>query len=330
MPLTSEFVAAATDLWPLSPRDFYPIVDDAPDGVRVMSADQSRASRRILKRGGADYYEYRDTATTRLASFRPEWIRPLAVVDDENVSNQLIQWNDGHFLYQLTYFLGEVNFYYEYEGARYCERMHRGDSCVILPFVPHTFASRNANQLGLILALTFGGQLNGDTRQELSALGLSTARPFFSLQRTSATAAGTAIKFYLNSTGHTVASLSEWSLLDVERLSSIVTGETAPTHAELARIAGALQVSVCDLMPGSHERNRGAELLFSSEAKTWFYPDRDAPAYRFRELASSPSSCTLLEGSSLTSLQVQLLIRRDGLNTVCTSMGTIWDRAPFI
>jgi len=46
--------------------------NDCPDGVLLYRAVDSLASARVFQRGGADYYEYRDTATSRLSSFRPE------------------------------------------------------------------------------------------------------------------------------------------------------------------------------------------------------------------------------------------------------------------
>ena len=37
-----------------------------------------------MQRKGRDYYEYRDTAMSRNAPFRPEWIRVLQIVDNNN------------------------------------------------------------------------------------------------------------------------------------------------------------------------------------------------------------------------------------------------------
>ena len=57
--------------------------------------------------------EHRDTAMSRVALFRPEWIEELCIVDDNDPENSFAQWNDGHFMHQFTYFIGDVNYYYK-------------------------------------------------------------------------------------------------------------------------------------------------------------------------------------------------------------------------
>ena len=131
-----------------------------------------------MSRAGNDYYEYRDTAMSSLSQFRPEWIKELCVVDDNDADNPAIQWNNGHFLHQFTYFVGPVNFYYRgTDGMKQVAVMETGDSMYISPFVPHSFASRRNDdgELGVILALTYGDKLGGETRQEVSALGAELA-----------------------------------------------------------------------------------------------------------------------------------------------------------
>ena len=104
-----------------------------------------------------DYYEYRDSATSRLSSFRPEWIKELRVVENNDPLNKDVAYNNGHFMHQLTFFVGPVNFYYQYKGEYTCETMNTGDSNYIPPFIPHSFTSRNKDQEAFIVAVTFGG-----------------------------------------------------------------------------------------------------------------------------------------------------------------------------
>ncbi|HYF11796.1 MAG TPA: NTP transferase domain-containing protein, partial [Actinomycetota bacterium] len=169
--LPAKLVEKATATWPVSPRDFYLLHDDAPTGVRIHRATDSERSSRVMSRAGNDYYEYRDTAMSSLSQFRPEWIKELCVVDDNDPENPAIQWNNGHFLHQFTYFVGPVNFYYRgSDGTKKVAVMETGDSMYISPFVPHSFASRRNpdGELGVILALTYGDKLGGETRQEVS------------------------------------------------------------------------------------------------------------------------------------------------------------------
>ena len=110
--ISSEIITRATKIWAINFRDFYLIQDDCPNGVKIMRAEESAKSSRIMERGGLPYYEYRDTAMSSVSLFRPEWIEELCVVDDNDPNNTAVQWNNGHFQHQVTYFIGDVNFYH--------------------------------------------------------------------------------------------------------------------------------------------------------------------------------------------------------------------------
>ena len=180
--VSSEIIAKAQKIWPVKASDFYIIRDDCPTGVKIMSAKESEKSSRVMERAGKPYYEYRDSAMSSVAPFRPEWIMELCYVNDNDPENTTVQWNNGHFMHQFTYFIGEVNFYYiDNEGRKKIAIMKTGDSMYITPFVPHTFATRNnAQKNGLILALTYGEKLTGEVKQELSALSTNLGSQFFS------------------------------------------------------------------------------------------------------------------------------------------------------
>ena len=51
--------------------------------------------------------------------------------------------------------------------------MNTGDSMHISPYIPHSFTTRKnkENKLGLILALTYSGNIDSDVLNELSAIG---------------------------------------------------------------------------------------------------------------------------------------------------------------
>src|SRR5437867_8467777 len=83
-PIPEAVLDKASRIWPVNRRDLEVLEDDAPTGVLVMRAKDSAQSERILSRAGMAYYAYRDTATSRMAAFRPEWIQELVVVDDND------------------------------------------------------------------------------------------------------------------------------------------------------------------------------------------------------------------------------------------------------
>ena len=137
--ISSEIIIRATKVWPVNLRDFYLIKDDCPSGVKIMRAEESAKSSRVMERGGSPYYEYRDTAMSSITLFRPEWIEELCVVNDNDPDNPAVQWNNGHFMHQFTYFIGDVNYYYRgSDGRKKVAIMNTGDSVYGTPFRPHS------------------------------------------------------------------------------------------------------------------------------------------------------------------------------------------------
>ena len=148
--------------YPIDRSDLYLLKDDSENCVKIMRAQASEHSGRICERAdrfGArtPYYEYRDTAMSTLAPFKPEWIKQLRIVSDADPKNSDVIYNNGHFMHQTTFFVGPVNFYWEIEGKRFCQQMKTGDSNYITPYWKHSFTSRDPNEQALILAITFGG-----------------------------------------------------------------------------------------------------------------------------------------------------------------------------
>ena len=141
--LSHDIIKRAAEIWSVNISDFYLIHDDSPNGVKIMRAEESQKSSRVMDRGGSPYYEYRDTAMSSVSLFRPEWIEELCIVDDNEPNNPTVQWNDGHFMHQFTYFIGDVNYYWEEsDGRKKVAVMNTGDSMYGTPFRPHTFATR--------------------------------------------------------------------------------------------------------------------------------------------------------------------------------------------
>lgn len=148
------------DFYPYEFRDLFPVVGDTDLGVRIMRSGATQLSQRMLTRGPEKmpYYIYADTAMSNTSTFRPEWIKELFVHDGES-ADDLPDWafNKGHNEHQCTYFIGPVNFYWiDKAGNRHVAKMNTGDTNYIVPFVPHTFSTREEGK-GLILAVTYGG-----------------------------------------------------------------------------------------------------------------------------------------------------------------------------
>ena len=286
--LSSEIISKATKIWPVNARDFYVMHDDCPNGLKIMRCEDSVKSSRIMHRAGKPYYEYRDTAMSSVGQFRPEWIEQLCIVDDNEPNNRQVQWNNGHFMHQFTYFIGDVNFYYiDENGGKKVSIMNTGDSNYITPFIPHSFATRKgAGKNGLILALTYGNNLSGDSQHELSSMGKKLAKEFALDFSSKETAGSSLIKFHRNNSSLTLLELSERTNLRIEKLKDFENGKI-PTYSEYAILAECLNVNVRDLLSYDKISNEVVVQLHKN-TKKWFYPE-DIKNYELVELANSNS-----------------------------------------
>ena len=288
--LPIELIDKAIKIWPINKRDFFIIEDDCFDGIKMMTASDSKKSKRIMSRGGKPYYEYRDTVMSTVAPFRPEWIRELCIVDNNEPTNPDVQWNHGHFMHQFTYFIGEVNFYYEdSSGEKKVAMMNTGDSMYITPFTNHSFATRKgANENGLILALTYGGQLTGDIQQELSALSTELGSNFALDFSSNKSASASLLHYHRKISNFTYKELSKNTLILIDDLKLFENGSKIPSLTELTKLANALSINIRDILPNDKIENN-VIVKYYDEGRTWFYPE-DNESYSFHELALT---CTL-------------------------------------
>ena len=284
--LSADIIEKATKIWPVNARDFYVIYDDCPQGIKIMRSEESKQSSRIMERAGHPYYEYRDTAMSKTAPFRPEWIMELCSVDDNDPRNKLVQWNNGHFLHQFTYFIGEVNFYYiDSDGEKKVAVMNTGDSMYITPFVSHSFASRNgAKQPGLILALTYGSKITGDIQQELSTLlnlGQEFALDFSTVEKSTSAL----LKYFREISSLSLDEISKRANIPTNKIVEFESGKTTPSNIDLQNLAKALTANLRDLLPNDKSENK-VIVKHHDEGKKWFYPNQTS-AYEFIELANT-------------------------------------------
>jgi methylphosphonate synthase len=300
LPITWDLIGRAARAWPLNERDLLPIHDDAPHGLRVMRAKESAASSRIIERGGGPYYEYRDTAMSRLASYRPEWIKMLRIVEDDDPDNPAVNWNNGHLLYQFTYFVGPVNYYFRSAGRSFCVPMNTGDSVWGLPFAPHSFTSRSQTEPAYILALTYGGGLTGDAQRELSGFGRSVTGSL-ALQPGDH---GALLRSLLAARLMTVPELADRSGLASSRVADLCMAPARAEWPELVKLADALGVSVRELLAPHTTTEADVRIQPARTAAQWTYPGPESPEYRFTQLASDPLH------PHTTSLEVEVLTAR--------------------
>ncbi len=324
--IPAEVIKRAATIWPVNERDFYCMRDDAPDGIKIMRAAESEQSSRVMERAGQPYYEYRDTAASSVSQFRPEWIKELCVVDDDNPNNPAAQWNNGHFMHQFTYFVGPVNFYYKGEdGNKKVAVMNTGDSMYITPFVPHTFTTRknDAGEKGMILALTYGNKLAGETQQELSAIGPELALEYamdFSIRET---AFASLLLFHMESASLDHEELSFRTTIPISRLKKYESRGFLPPQDDLEAIAEALNVDAKELLPPDKIEGKVIVNHYQTNPR-WNFPNKN-PTYKLVELAgishlphSKSLELNLLKGASTA---VGILDLKIGLHQYVYNLG---------
>lgn len=180
----SKIISMLASYYPLDRKHLYLNKDKSIAGMWHHTNHESLASARVFDRCNAEgvsvpYYRYMDTAMTSLAPFKPELIEMLVQVEDNSATNANVVMNKGHLLAQLTFFIGPVNFYCTIRGKHQCVPMNTGDSCIITPFVPHSFTTRDSSQYSAIVAVTFSTCVRDalpdlvlqDTQKLLSAAG---------------------------------------------------------------------------------------------------------------------------------------------------------------
>ena len=285
--LPFDLVSKAIRIWSVNTRDFFIVRDDCETGIIIMTAVESKDSSRIMNRAGKPYYEYRDTAMSTVAPFRPEWIMELCVVDDNDPNNKSVQWNNGHFMHQFTYFIGEVNFYYmSPTGEKKVGLMNTGDSVYITPFVPHTFATRKgASKNGLILALTYGNKLTGEVQQELSSVSPILSKGYVLDFSNKNKAFGSLLSFHRNNANVTISDLATWTKILKEKIESFENGSSLPSFEEITKFASALRINSRELFPNDLIENN-VVLQKYNEGKKWFFPE-STKSYEFIELATT-------------------------------------------
>ena len=285
--ITSEIISRAVKIWPVNYRDFFLIRDDCPDGIKIMRNEDSAKSSRVMDRGGLPYYEYRDTAMSSVALFRPEWIEELCIVEDNDPNNLAVQWNNGHFMHQFTYFIGDVNYYYRGpDGEKRVVIMNTGDSVYGTPFRPHSFATRKgAKKNGLILALTYGNQLAADTQQELSAIGKELSLPYWLDFSSRKNAFAVLLNFHRNCASLSFEELEKRTSINKEQLIQYENSSEIPSYDTIVTLAAAMNVNARDLLPNDIIEDKVIVQYYKDSAK-WYFP-QTTKAYEIVELAHS-------------------------------------------
>lgn len=282
--------------------------DDCDNGVKIMRAKASEASARIFDRKDKSgeltpYYEYRDTAMAKIAPFRPEWIRELRVVEDQNPQNPDVSYNNGHALHQMTFFIGSVNFYWEVAGKKFSREMRTGDSNYITPYWPHSFTARDASKKALILAVTFGGDVRRASN-ELYVLGERGINGYAVDYRDHNKAVGQLVKQHRENEYMTPSLLKEkiTRLFPDIELDQLLEGKRKASEKELEAIAHVFNIETADLTISRYKPADEVVVKHKSAEDSYFYPNESERLYKIYPLART-TKMPLAKGFDIEVLQ---------------------------
>jgi len=269
--------------WPVSARRLTLLEDDVSDDILFWNAEAAQASSRVISRAGTPYYEYRDTAMARVSPIRPEWIRML-VVSEPDVLDPQVRWNKGHALHQLTYFLGDVNFFYEQESARFCRRMQVGDSALIPSFVAHTFTATTDGRDPFIVAVTFPAALNQEVIEDLVVCHAGLLNTVDKQLRIARDDFPTPLLLHLQRASLSVPTVANLAEIDVARLEQLITNAACMTIDEVQALSAALCISPSELL----RDDVTCEVVKIVQAShTISHPYPESGRYGVRQLAGS-------------------------------------------
>jgi hypothetical protein len=104
-----DFIWKMVETYPISMAELWMDIGDTMDGALIVRSSASLESARVFDRPDrtgamSPYYEYRDTAMSAIAPFKPEWIKQLRQVEDADPYNPDVAFNNGHLMHQMTFF----------------------------------------------------------------------------------------------------------------------------------------------------------------------------------------------------------------------------------
>ena len=278
-----DIIKKATKIWPVNFGDFFSFEDDAKKGFKIMRANKSTKSSRIMNRGGNPYYLYKDTVMSKLSPFKPELITQLQIVNNNNPNNSHVKFNNGHFLHQFTYFIGPVNFYYILNGIKKIAAMNTGDSMYISPYIPHSFTTRKNIQgvLGKILAITYSDKIDNETLNETSSIGFDLVKKYQINLNTEYESFWSNLIKFLNNSFITFNILEKGIKFNLKKIKSL---KKVPNIIIIKKIAKYLNLNLRDLLPP--KKIADVKIQKYKENRKWFYPNNIKKDYKIVELTN--------------------------------------------
>jgi len=211
----------------------------------------------------------------------------LRYVNDSDPNNPDVAFNNGHLMFQTTFFIGEVNFYWKIGEEKFVTEMNTGDSNYITPFVPHSFTSRNPDAPGLIIAVTYSGAVRR-ALESFQQLGADDANALAGDLRDPLSKQSAMIARNRDAESLSIAALAqrlEIRGVEPNRAASLACGQILPSPEETELLAASLNVRPRDLIATQLHPSEEVVVAKNADSEARSFPDDNSPQYRLTELA---------------------------------------------
>jgi hypothetical protein len=159
--------------------------------------------------------------------------------------------------------------------------MNTGDSMHISPYIPHSFTTRKnkGNKLGLILALTYSGNIDSDVLNELSAIGKEYSNNFNLNFLDKKNIFFNNLKYFLN-----IASIDEKFFEKKIKINLNKLKRNFPSMKIIEKISNFLNVNVKDLIPPT--KFEQVKIQTYNKSKKWNLAKNNKDIYKIVELTN--------------------------------------------
>ena len=159
--------------------------------------------------------------------------------------------------------------------------MNTGDSMHISPYIPHSFTTRKnkENKLGLILALTYSGNIDSDVLNELSAIGKEYSSNFNLNFLDKKNIFFNNLKYFLN-----ISSIDEKFFEKKLKIKLNKLKKNTPSIEIIQKISDVLNVNVKDLIPPT--KFDQVKIQTYNKSKKWNLSKNNKDIYKVVELTN--------------------------------------------
>jgi len=135
--------------------------------------------------------------------------------------------------------------------------------------------------LGCILALTYTDKIDGESLNELSAIGYDLAKKYKLNINDDTEGFSSNLKYHLNAASMTYENFEKETNIDLKK---IIETKKIPDLKILKKISTYLNINIRDLLPPI--KNQEVKIKKYNDSRSWMFPSKENNIYKFVELTN--------------------------------------------